>query len=146
MVDESRIGIYDYLYSLLYDVVTKNVYSMAEPTDNTKDDAENGFIVTRVGTIQDQSEFSGETYAQVRCYIIAYIPKKTRGRLNKELYKEFEDGILEVIHNAENTTDETYYIMPDTTISMDDNETSQKGNQFHTFVKSFIVVIDKQSE
>lgn len=146
MIDKSRIAIYDYLYSLLYGVVTNNVHSMGEPSETTDDEAENGFVVTKVGDIEDESEFDGRTYAWARCYIYAYVPKMSRGRLHKRKYKEFEDAILAVIKNAEMQENESYYVMPETTISMDDNENTQKGNQYNLFVKSFVVVIDKQVE
>ena len=35
MFNESRIDIYDYLYSLVHGVVTNNVYRMGEPTETT---------------------------------------------------------------------------------------------------------------
>lgn len=146
MIDKSRIAIYDYLYSLLFGVVTNNVHSMGEPSETTDDEAENGFVVTQVGDIEDESEFDGFAYAWARCYIYAYVPKLSRGRLNKRKYKEYEDAITSVIKNAETQGNEDYYIKPETTISMDNNDNTMKGNQYHIFVKSFVVVIDKQEQ
>lgn len=146
MIDKSRIALYDYLYSLLHGVVTNNVHSMGEPSETTQDEADNGFVVTKVGDIEDESEFEGNAYAWARCYIYAYVPKMSRGRLHKKKYKEYEDAILDVIKNAETHQDSDYYIMPETTISMDDNANTQKGNQYNLFVKSFIVVINEKQE
>lgn len=146
MIDKSRIAIYDYLYSLLFGVVTNNVHSMGEPSETTDDEAENGFVVTQVGDIEDESEFEGSAYAWARCYVYAYVPKLSRGRLNKRKYKEYEDAITSVIKNAETQGNEDYYIKPETTISMDNNDNTMKGNQYHIFVKSFVVVIDKQEQ
>lgn len=146
MIDKSRIAIYDYLYSLLFGVVTNNVHSMGEPSETTDDEAENGFVVTQVGDIEDESEFEGSAYAWARCYVYAYVPKLSRGRLNKRKYKEYEDAIMSVIKNAETQGNEDYYIKPETTISMDNNDNTMKGNQYHIFVKSFVVVIDKQEQ
>lgn len=146
MIDKSRIAIYDYLYSLLFGVVTNNVHSMGEPSETTDDEAENGFVVTQVGDIEDESEFEGSAYAWARCYVYAYVPKLSRGRLNKRKYKEYEDAIMGVIKNAETQGNEDYYIKPETTISMDNNDNTMKGNQYHIFVKSFVVVIDKQEQ
>lgn len=146
MIDKSRIALYDYLYSLLHGVVTNNVHSMGEPSETTQDEADNGFVVTKVGDIEDESEFEGNAYAWARCYIYAYVPKMSRGRLHKKKYKEYEDAILDVIKNAETQQDSDYYIMPETTISMDDNANTQKGNQYSLFVKSFIVVINEKQE
>lgn len=115
MIDKSRIEIYDYLYSLLHGVVTNNVHSMGEPSETTQDEADNGFVVTQVGDINDESEFDGDAYAWARCYIYAYVPKISRGRLNKKMYREYENAILDVIKNAEKHQDSKYYIMPETT-------------------------------
>ena len=146
ILDNSRISIYEYL-SDLFTQVTPNVYSMAVPADNTKDDTVNGFIVTKVGDMNDESEFESDCYGWTRCFVTAYIPKAARGRLNKTLYRTFEEGINRVIKdNTGRVVDGGYYIMEDSILSMDDSEQSQKGNQYHVFVKSFVVVIDQQPE
>ena len=143
MYNESRMDIYDYLYNLVYDVVTKNVYRLGEPTETTTDDTENGFVVIAVGNLTDDSEFYLDTYGQVRCTFTAFVPKKSRGRLDADKYRAFESSINDVVKNAiENANDGDYSILADGILSMDDNETSQKGNQYHVYVKSFIVVVD----
>lgn len=144
MVNNSRIDIYDYLKTL-FSGVSENIYSMTVPTDNTTDDTEHGFLVTRVGSINDESEFDEQAYGWVRCYVSAYVPKKTRGRLNKDLYKSFEDGITDVIKNAMRTGNTSaYYVIEDKILSLDDDEATVKGNQYHVFIKSFKVAIDQQ--
>lgn len=143
MINDSRIDIYDYLAKIMK-AVTPNVYSMAEPTENTSSDVDNGFIVTRVGTLNDDSEFSGEAYMWARCTVTAYVPKKTRGRLNKDLYKTFENGINNVIKAEQEDNGGNYYVLPNSVVSMDDDETAQQGNQYHVFIKSFVVVIDHE--
>ena len=144
MVNNSRIDIYDYL-KMLFSSVSENIYSMTVPTDNTTDDTEHGFLVTRVGSINDESEFDEQAYGWVRCYVSAYVPKKTRGRLNKDLYKSFEDGITDVIKNAMRTGNTSaYYVIEDKILSLDDDEATVKGNQYHVFIKSFKVAIDQQ--
>lgn len=140
--DSTRISLYDYLASVFANV-TENLYSMYVPTENTESDTENGFVVTSVGDINDESEFRHEAYGWARCQIAAYVPKKSRGRLNKELYKRFEDGInLAIEENVGNSNNEGYYILEDSVLSMEDNESMNKGNQYHVFIKSFVVVID----
>ena len=142
MVEESRIAIYDYLKPL-FSVVTQNIYSMRVPTENTTDDTSNGFIVIEVGSIRDESEFDLQTFGWVRCFVTAYVPQKTRGRLDKERYKAFEDGINQAIRSEINTpTSDMYAIQADGILSMDDDEDTNKGNQYNVFVKSFIVTID----
>lgn len=144
ITDNSRISVYDYLSSL-FTTLTPNVYSMSEPTTTTESDTENGFIVTKVGGLNDESEFEGDAYGWVRCSVTAFIPKRDRGRLNKPKYRFFEDGINGIIKaNTGLNNDGGYYILEDSILSMDDDENTQKGNQFHVFVKSFVVVIDQQ--
>lgn len=144
MLDKSRIKIYDYLYNLLYDVVTKNVYSMNPPQELTKSDAEDGFIVINVGDIHDASEFSCEAYGFARCYLTAYVPPITRGRLDYTKYETFENSINDVIENATSDSDGTYYIEDGSVLSMDNDETTNANNQFFIFVRSFVVNINKQ--
>ena len=142
MVNESRIAIYDYLKPL-FTGVTSNIYSMREPTENTTDDTENGFIVIEVGTIVDASEFDLETYAAVRCFVTAFVPQKTRGRLDRAKYKAFEDGINTAIRTEISTpSNSVYSIQGESILSMDDDEDTNKGNQYNVFVKSFVVTID----
>jgi len=143
MVTESRIAIYNYLYDLFYNVVTKNVYSMREPQELTTSDTTDGFIVIRVGTITDASEFDRETYARVRCYIQAFVPPISRGRLDYKKYKLFEDSILAVIHEAEANPTDDYFIEEDSLISSDTEETENANNSYYTFIKSFLITIDK---
>ena len=62
MFNDSRIDIYDYLYDLVVDnEVTENVYLVSEPQDLTTSDKKDGFVVIRVGGINDQSQFDRET-------------------------------------------------------------------------------------
>lgn len=142
MLDNSRINIYDYLYDLFYDVVTKNVYSILPPQELTKSDTMDGFIVISVGDLNDESEFSGNAYGWVRCYVSAYIPLMSRGRLDYDKYSTFEDGINDVIHNASNNQNGVYFIQEDSLLSMDGAETTNANNSYFTFIKSFIVNIN----
>ena len=145
ITDATRISIYDYMASV-FDGMTANIYPMSEPAETTSDDVENGFLVTNVGDVVDESEFDGDAYGWVRCYVTAYVPKKTRGRLNKELYKTFEDDInASIKDNTGLNNDGGYYIQEDSVLSMEGSSNEQKGNQYHLFVKSFVVVIDQQS-
>lgn len=144
MVDESRIKIYDYLYNLFYDVVTENVYSMNEPQELTNSDTKDGFLVINVGEINDESEFDGETYGWVRCYVTAYVPPISRGRLDYNKYREYEDGVNTVIKTAESDTEGTYHIQSGSVLSNDNIEQGNANNVYFTFIKSFIVNIDKR--
>jgi hypothetical protein len=57
-----------------------------------------------------------------------------------------ENSINNVIKEQSDTDEGAYYIEQDSILSMDDIEESSSDNSYFTFVKSFIVVIDKQSE
>jgi len=143
MVDESRIDIYNYIYGLLYGVVTENVYSMNEPQELTESDTTDGFIVIRVGDVYDNSEFKCETYGRVRVFVEAYIPPISRGRLDKAKYKTFEDGITNAINNEiENGNNAHFSIQDDGILSMDSNADNNANNAYFMYVKSFIVTID----
>ena len=144
MLNESRIDIYDYLYSIFYDVVTKNVYSMREPQELTKSDTTDGLIVLRVGDLIDASEFVRQTYGEVRCYVEAFVPPISRGRLDYEKYKTFEDGINAVIELASQDKTGAYHIEEGSVLSADAEESSTANNSYFTFIKSFIVIIDEQ--
>ena len=144
MFNESRIDIYDFLYGLFYNTVTRNVYKMGEPTENTESDTTDGFITLRVGVLNDDSEFYGDAYGWARCYVTAYIPKKSKGRLDSEKYKYFEDNINLVVKLASEDRNGDYFILKDSELSADDDEISQKGNQYHVYRKSFVVVTNNQ--
>jgi len=142
MVDESRIGIYNYVYRLLYGVVSENVYSMNEPQELTESDTKDGFIVIRVADINDASEFRCEAYGWARVFVEAYVPTISRGRLDKTKYKQFEDGITQAITNEiENNTSDTYSIQEDGILSMDSNADANANNAYYLYVKTFIVTI-----
>lgn len=141
MFDKSRINLYDYLYNLFYGVVTNNVYAMSEPQELTKSDAEEGFIIIRVGDMVDASEFDGETYGMVRCFVEAFIPPISRGRLDYDMYAQFEQGILDVIDEAAKNPTDDYCILSDTMVSMDGLEMASANSMFFGFVKSFIINI-----
>lgn len=142
MVNESRIDIYDYLYNLFYDVVTKNVYSMETPQELTQSDTQDGFIVLHVGDLNDESEFAHHTYGWARCFVEAYIPPISRGRLDYDKYREFEDAITEVIHLASDEVIDGYSVQEGSVLSMDGSETTNANNSYFTFIKSFIVNIN----
>lgn len=145
MLDVSRIGVYDYVYNLLYDVVTTNVYSMNEPQELTQSDVNDGFVVIRVGEFNDASEFTANAYGWARVYIDAYVPPISRGRLDFEKYKAFEDAINQVIEQATQDASGTYYIQDGSVLSMDNNAESNANNAYFMFVKSFVVMIDKEN-
>ena len=143
MFNDSRVDLYDYLYDIVVDNnVTNNVYYVDEPQDLTKSDKEDGFVVVKVGGLNDQSEFDLETYGWARCYIYAYVPSTSRGRLEYEKYKEMENKVNAAIKAAENAgVVNGYTVLKNTTLSMDGVTMSTANNLFYTFVKSFRVLV-----
>jgi len=144
MINDSRTALYEYLYGLFFDVVTKNVYMMREPQDLTKSDTTDGFLVVRVGDVNDASEFRGEAYGWAVCFVEAFIPQISRGRLNMALYNTFEEGISNVIDEATNATTGIYHVHEGSVVSLDGDEMSTANNAYFVFVKSFVVQIDAQ--
>lgn len=141
-MNDSRIDIYNYIYGLLFGVVTDNVYQMNEPQELTEEDTTDGFIVIRIDDIHDESEFHGDTYGWVRVYVEAYVPPISRGRLDRAKYKTFEDGITEAINNEiDNGTNEHFAIEANDILSMDSNADTNANNAYFMYVKSFIVTI-----
>ena len=146
MFNNSRIAIYDYVYDLFYNVVTRNVYLMNEPTELTESDKRDGFIVIRLGNFVDESEFLLNTYGWVRVFVEAFVPPITRGRVSESKFATFEDGINEVIEAAAEDTEAEFYVEQGSLLSSDDKEQDNQDNQFFVFVKSFIVVADKEKQ
>jgi hypothetical protein len=120
---------------------------MGEPQELTSSDTTNGFIVIRVGNIIDESEFHLNAFGQARVYIVAYIPVRSRGRLDSDKYKEMEKAIMDVISDEVANDDESkdYHIIEESLLSSDNFDSTNRDNPYHQFIKSFIVQIDGQS-
>lgn len=141
MFNESRIDLYDYISGIFSDV-SENIYKMKIPQELTESDTTDGFIVVYLGDIYDDSEFLKETYGDVRVVVSAYVPLKSRGRLNKELYKAFESGINEALDNEIlNGNSEHYTIQDDGILSMDDIEDNNANNSYSVYTKTFVVTV-----
>lgn len=144
MFDNSRTDIYDYLYNLMKGVVTDNVYLMTEPQELTQSDLDDGFIVIHVGELIDRGEFQGECFGRARCYVEAFIPPISRGRIDIEKYRAYEEGIMTIINEAIESESEPYCIQAQGVISSDFGESGNAKNNFFTFVKSFLVITDNR--
>ena len=146
MFNDSRIGIYDYLYDLIVNnEVTSNVYMVDEPQDLTTSDKKDGLVVIKVGGVNDQSQFDLETYGWSRVYIYAYVPSTSRGRLDYNKYKAMENKLNAVIRQvSEQGSIGGYMIVQNSTLSMDGVKMSTANNLFYSFVKSFRVFITQQ--
>lgn len=140
MIDRTRIGMYNFVYNLLYNVVSKNVYSMERPQELTASDTTDGFVVIRVGNMNDASEFIGNAYVWARVFVECYIPPKSRGRLDKSKFAEMENVIDGILDNwIDKTNEDGYSISIESLISSDDFYSSNKDNPYHVLIKSFVV-------
>lgn len=144
MINDSRIGIYKYVESLLTDTFD-NVYLMNEPQELLKSDVANGFIVIRVGDLNDESEFEGNAYGWARVFLETYIPPISRGRLNVELYQSYENSINQIIKAAGTQRNGLYWIQSGSVLSTDANIENNANNAYYLFIKSFVVMIDKDT-
>ena len=145
MYSNSRTDLYDYLYDVFWGT-TKNIYIMEEPTELTAQDSEEGFIVIRVGDIYDEGEFSKHAYGRVRCYVSAYIPCTSRGRVNRKLYRQYESGISSAITTEATRGNDSFYSIEESDVlTIADDVTTSEDNYFFIFVKSFIVNIDRDN-
>lgn len=146
MVNESRMGIYEYIENILTSI-TENVYLMEEPQELTEDDTTNGFIVVTVGDLLDASEFKYSAFGYARVYIRCYVPPISRGRLDVVKYEQFEDDINAAIDRAtELDNNGTYWIDEDSIISSDGKDEGNANNTYYMFIKSFIVVVDAEQQ
>lgn len=143
-MNDSRIGIYEYIESILTSV-TENVYLMNEPQELTDSDTTEGFIVIRVGDLVDAGEFRDSTFGYATVFIECYVPPITRGRLDVAKYRQMEADVNAAIRRAaEEDTDGEYYIVEDSILSADSNAENNANNAYYMFLKSFIVEINNE--
>ena len=100
MIDESRIGIYNYVYGLLYGTVSENVYSMNEPQELTDSDTQDGFIRGRLDKAKYKTFEDG-----INTVINAEIDNGTN-----EHYTIESDGILSMDSNKDTNANNAYYM------------------------------------
>lgn len=140
MSTDSRINIYNFVYNMFYDVVTKNVYSLNAPQELTESDTKDGFMVISVGDLYDESEFRCNAYVRARVFVEMYIPPKSRGRLNKNKYAACDNALNAVVRNwYDKVSDDGFSIDEDTLISTDDYYSSNNDNVYQVLIKSFVV-------
>ena len=140
MINDSLTNLYEYLFNKFYPQVSENVYYMNPPTSLTTDDSKNGFVVIKVSTIEDKSEFHLNAYAYTRVNICVFIPSMKRGRLNKTLYSRYENAVKEVISNS--FDDNSPYTIDDNSMLEYDDFYNHNDITFNLFIKSFKVIIN----
>jgi hypothetical protein len=139
-IDARRMPIYQYVYSLFIDKVTKYIYPMEMPTKLEEEINAGGFMVIRLGEIKDKSQFNLNALASVRVTVEMYIPPKTRGRLDTTLLEKYETSISDIVNAEVEKAGEKYDISTDGILSTDDIY-NESDNLFFMYIKSFMVLI-----
>jgi len=135
----SRQDIYTYITSLLKDI-TNNIYRIEMPQILVSDAIKNGFIILKLGSLNDFSEIGLNTYTQVRMYIEYYVPAmQSDGTINTSKYKIAQEAIDDII-NAECLKKNSIYSInrDDGILSMEDYYTNNT-NSFFLYITSILI-------
>lgn len=140
MSDISRISVYEFACGM-FSSLGVNVYSMEVPQSlDTATDIASGFIVIRVNNIYDNSEFVGNTYATSRVLVEAYVPAKTRGRVDATKYKALQDKINIIVKEYCEKVNQDYVVSEDSILNYDDTFINNT-TEFFMYVISFTVTM-----
>ena len=140
MSDISRISVYEFACGM-FSSLGVNVYSMEVPQSlDTATDIASGFIVIRINNIYDNSEFVDNTYATARVLVEAYIPAKTRGRVDVTKYKALQDKINAVVKGHCEKVNQDYVVSADSILNYDDTLINNT-TEFFMYVISFTVTM-----
>lgn len=140
MSDISRISVYEFAYGM-FSSLGVNIYSMEVPQSlDTATDIASGFIVIRVNNIYDNSEFVGNTYATSRVLVEAYVPAKTRGRVDATKYKALQDKINIIVKEYCEKVNQDYVVSEDSILNYDDTFINNT-TEFFMYVISFTVTM-----
>ena len=138
----SRKDLYSYVASMFVGVV-KGIYKHM-PTALSPDDIANGFIVLRMGNIEDSSEFYGNTYAKTRIYVECYVPDvnttTTNGVMSTTKYDTIQQAVDDKIDAECEKVNQTYTISRESILSSDDTYVN-KAVSFMVYITSFQVII-----
>lgn len=138
----SRKDLYSYVASMFVGVV-KGIYKHM-PTALSPDDITNGFIVLRMGNIDDSSEFYGNTYAKTRIYVECYVPDvnttTTNGVMSTTKYDAMQQAVDNKIDAECSKVNQTYTISRESILSSDDTYVN-KAVSFMVYITSFQVII-----
>ena len=138
----SRKNLYSYVASMFVGIV-KGIYKHM-PTALSPDDTTNGFIVIRMGNIEDSSEFYGNTYAKTRIYVECYVPdvntSTTNGVMSTTKYDAMQQAVDDKIDAECEKVNQTYTISRESILSSDDTYVN-KAVSFMVYITSFQVII-----
>jgi hypothetical protein len=138
----SRKDLYSYVASMFVGIV-KGIYKHM-PTALSPEDTTNGFIVIRMGNIDDSSEFYGNTYAKTRIYVECYVPdvntSTTNGVMSTTKYDAMQQAVDDKIDAECEKVNQTYTISRESILSSDDTYVN-KATSFMVYITSFQVII-----
>lgn len=138
----SRKNLYSYVASMFVGIV-KGIYKHM-PTALSQEDTTNGFIVIRMGNIDDSSEFYGNTYAKTRIYVECYVPDvnttTTNGVMSTTKYDAMQQAVDDKIDAECEKINQTYTISRESILSSDDTYVN-KAVSFMVYITSFQVII-----
>jgi hypothetical protein len=138
----SRKNLYSYVASMFVGIV-KGIYKHM-PTTLSTEDTTNGFIVIRMGNIDDSSEFYGNTYAKTRIYVECYVPDvnttTTNGVMSTTKYDAMQQAVDDKIDAECEKVNQTYTISRESILSSDDTYVN-KAVSFMVYITSFQVII-----
>lgn len=138
----SRKVLYSYVASMFVGIV-KGIYKHM-PTALSPEDTTNGFIVIRMGNIDDSSEFYGNTYAKTRIYVECYVPDvnttTTNGVMSTTKYDAMQQAVDDKIDAECEKVNQTYTISRESILSSDDTYVN-KAVSFMVYITSFQVII-----
>lgn len=138
----SRKNLYSYVASMFVGIV-KGIYKHM-PTALSPEDTTNGFIVIRMGNIEDSSEFYGNTYAKTRIYVECYVPDvnttTTNGVMSTTKYDTIQQAVDDKIDAECEKVNQTYTISRESILSSDDTYVN-KAVSFMVYITSFQVII-----
>lgn len=138
----SRKNLYSYVASMFVGIV-KGIYKHM-PTALSPEDTTNGFIVIRMGNIDDSSEFYGNTYAKTRIYVECYVPDvnttTTNGVMSTTKYDAMQQAVDDKIDAECEKVNQTYTISRESILSSDDTY-ANKAVSFMVYITSFQVII-----
>ena len=139
----SRKEIYSYV-ATLFTGFTKNIYRISIPETLGSNAISNGFMVLRMGDINDFSEISLETYGQLRMYVEFYTPstdtQTANGIMNTQKFEAAQAAIDNIIKAESEKQNQVYTISRDSILSSDDFFTN-KTNSFFVYITSFLITI-----
>ena len=138
----SRIDLYEYIKGFFVgesNTIFNNIHYGEIPQILTDSDSKHGFVVIRLGTMDDNSEIALNTYVTLRCYIECYMPLYN-GTVNTTKYKKVQEAVDSVIKRECSKVNAQYNINTDSLLSADGYFNNNNNSSFG-YIASFQITI-----